>query len=367
MTLCIIDHGEHGDIVMDTAGIYYEGDILTIDLGTNSPDFGEVTEAVESATEHDLSAVNLSYGSANTERPDTMLGRDYTEAVRELWSDDTVVTVAAGNRGEEYGDSLGVSWLAASPWVFSVSALNGQSPAAYSQWSPLMTTIWADGYSMDYGVQGTSICAPLVCGLFGSLKDEHGLTNAEILTAYEQTADHFVGSGFHHWRINGVESFHQWKLDETAMAGIDGTMPIDEEVIIDGAYEVFLGRQPDEVGLSYWSRQADVEQAISSMIDIAYEANDSNNFAVPVMERVQGLYHTLLHREADMAGMTYWIDRVLEYYDEVYYLSMGEALWGHVAQEFASSAEQNGEHVFNLDEVALLAQESRANEIPFGL
>ena len=78
-------------------------------------------------------------------------------------------------------------------------------------------------------------------------------------------------------------------------------------VIIQNDYSNFFGRPADQAGLNFWVQQ--MENGMSQD-QVASELLSSEEFLMrhgsTNQEFIQGLYQTVLHRNADAAGLAYW-------------------------------------------------------------
>lgn len=86
----------------------------------------------------------------------------------------------------------------------------------------------------------------------------------------------------------------------TGVAGYDGAL-------VSNAYETFLGRSPDEAGMNYWVDQMQAGMSIE-VEDAAFLASQEyvQDHGGTNLGWLDGLYHDLLAREPDAAGMQFW-------------------------------------------------------------
>ena len=83
---------------------------------------------------------------------------------------------------------------------------------------------------------------------------------------------------------------------------------------IDAAYELVLNRNADAAGLDWYMKSGMTIGQVVTSLKASPEAQIALNrdSAVPVFEKVQAMYHLFLGRESDDKGVSYWIDEIMD-------------------------------------------------------
>ncbi|MBD1373009.1 DUF4910 domain-containing protein [Hazenella sp. IB182357] len=244
-----------------------------------------VANGITYAADNGADVINLSLGA---DQPSKVI----EDAVNYAWDKGAVVLGAAGNSGESTP-----SYPANHDKVIAVGATNAKdqkwSASNYGTWvdvsapgAEIISTTLAGGYGYD---SGTSMATPHVAGLAALLSSE-GLSNAEIRSTIENSADPISGTGTYwkHGRVNAYEALKETKAfqndqvsveriyediadlaykDDARMAGTKGEMEAANKIKerwIDLGYEVEM--QPHLL-FSHNSGSIDLKTPISKSIE----------------------------------------------------------------------------------------------------
>ncbi|MCF7927431.1 MAG: S8/S53 family peptidase [Candidatus Izimaplasma sp.] len=227
-----------------------------------------------------------------------------SKAIRRLYRKGVSLFFSAGNEG--WG--MLVSKLASHPLVFAVGALTDEGEiSTYSNRSPRLVSMFADGYYNERDVKGTSFSSPLLCGSCASVINRLGVNDLQLRTILKNVSPIFTV-----YRDSEPDGFASYqKLNESFMKIVSGSVISDETLLFD-CYEVFAGRTPDKNGFDYWNGRRingeNIEDLLVEMANGMKYAGDWMNDRCTVVPKLQSLYHLFLNREADLSGIMHYVN-----------------------------------------------------------
>jgi subtilisin family serine protease len=293
---------------------------------------------------------------------------DYDSVIKQGFLKNTAFTNSAGNWGEggvagmdrETGEITEpgfdkISITQSSPYDFTVGSMttfkwdrentiDGKATkdakfelADFSEVAPR----FVDFYT--YGDSGTSFAAPRVAGLITHiLQDNPDYDLNQIRTVLERNSDlvEFERDG-NKWiaqvldpydlenntirdgRVgNSIDMFTDGITRDDYTFTFDTTHVIDTRTKVDGLYEIILGRNPDQGGLNHYvdnieSRNWSLHDVLTAFVNSEegingwFNSEDAEQTAmVPLIERVQALYHVGMSREPTLEETV----NVIDYY-----------------------------------------------------
>jgi len=293
---------------------------------------------------------------------------DYNSVIKQGFMKNTAFTVSAGNWGEggvvgmdrETGEITEpgfdkISITQSSPYDFTVgsmatfewdreNSIDGKATkdakfelASFSEVAPR----FVDFYT--YGDSGTSFAAPRVAGLITHiLKDNpdydlnhirNVLERNSDLVEFERDGNKWISQVLDPYDLenntirddkvgNSIDMFTDGITKDDYIFTFDTNHAIDTRTRIDGLYEIILGRNPDQNGLNHYVNAVELENW--SLQDVLNTFTNSEEFKsgwfnsadaeqtamVPLIERVQALYHVGLSREPTLEETV----NVIDYY-----------------------------------------------------
>ena len=280
--------GEHGTHVagiiggmmnngFDGTGVAPMTSIMPLDVFTGDGAYSsDVIQAIYRAVDHGAAVINMSLGSYN-------YNSIYQSAVNYAHDQNVVVIAAAGNDAtsrKHYPSSYEnvVSVASTTSWDSSSYFSNyGEDIDVAAPGSSIYSTL---PYN-DFGsMSGTSMASPVVAGVAALIKaDDPALTNDQIMTRLEETADDLGTTGwdmfYGHGRVNAaaalsVKEYGQLNIDEVSdqTTVLTGEVPFDiengtiyvydlldelvgkESNVSRGKFSVQIGKQPSNRALS---------------------------------------------------------------------------------------------------------------------
>lgn len=291
--------GYHGDFVESTLKEATTVEVVGVDRTSSKvSDTDKELERVDSL--HEPEVINMSTGTSQivTDRGVTQSGyQNITDTSLELFYEGTYVVAAAGNEGA-YGVS---SSRGVSVFQLAVGATGGDGElTSYTNYHPKEVDFYADGtsapteYTTNSGavyvltLQGTSFSSPTVAGYVSELLDfDPTYSYSEIRTLLEYNSEYLVHDG-------PEGSFVYQHLD-----GIDtADHVIDTRVIVEAGFELFDGRNPEQMELDTWVDSIYNGDSTYDDLQAELEGNDINLDNVADIELAQAHFHWNYHRES---------------------------------------------------------------------
>lgn len=368
----------HGFAVQSVAKSVYGGPIALSDVDSwVSTD--SVIDGARALESRPVKVINFSLGNGKSFESHSSLFQKnaFLTETKQMFQMGITSVVAAGNTFSVFDPSPTSSILASSPFSIAVSALEGASTtavASYSNLHPGITAFVCSGTWVYQGeaLTGTSFSAPYVAGVIAQLQSqfEGALTQAEIRTILEQTSD-----PIHLTQLNSAATmpgdpgvlhddvYERINADKALSypASLVGT--VTRQMRVDAAYELIVDANPDAAALAYWTEvcqahglQAVVDGLMQSSAhadrvhQLALSTPDAPSYErVTVAEKMQAMYHLFLDREADDAGLAYWMDTVAQS-NESRVFGTGDYVnhvfgWSHIEHDFLMGARQAGEDI----------------------
>jgi len=269
-----------------------------------------------------FSVINCSIGALE---PVEDYNFDPTEFGRFCFNKGTENVWAAGNwDGQLITDTKPIwqSWIdktIASPYLMVAGALGrtAQNPnnwdvADYSMANPRFVTFMLSGYTIPVvdanspsgfnGSQGTSFAAPRLSAFISQIVGAHPEYNmSQIMTTLMNNQTPFVSIEKNNWI---EEALLGDRLKTT-------TESIDTSILVENAYEVFLGRHANPTELSMMITNLNTGNQTSIQALTWFETNSNYTQKLcPLQQQVEGLYHLFLGRD----GNDVEIDTSIQYY-----------------------------------------------------
>lgn len=340
---------------------------------TDRPTYEEISAALIGVAD----VINWSFG-----RLQWVQDYAYDSVIKDGFLKGTAFTVSAGNWGQGGVESINsageisqpgfdkIGIVQSSPYDFTVGSISTfdwdrQNPiddratkdakfelADFSEVAPR----FVDFYT--YGDGGTSFAAPRVAGLITQiLEDNPDYDLNQIRTVLERNSDlvEFEREG-NRWiaqvldpydlenntvrdgRLgNGIDMFTDGITKDDYTFTFDTTHIIDTRTKVDGLYEILFGRNPDQGGLDWYVNaiEADgwkLQDVITTFVNSEemqlgwFDSPDAESTSqVPLIERVQALYHVGWSREPTLEETVDLID---------YYHKQLDENWQQLAIEF---------------------------------
>jgi hypothetical protein len=223
--------------------------------------------------------------------------QDLTDKSLEMFYEGTVVVASAGNEGS-YGVSAS---RGVSVFQLAIGATTKEGDlTSYTNYHPKAVDFYADGksapteYTTSDGsvyiitLDGTSFSSPTVAGYVAELVDfDPTYSYSEIRTLLEYNSEYLVH--------NGPEgSFVYQYLD-----GIDTVdHVIDTRVIVEAGFELFDGRNPEQIELDTWIDSIYSGNSTYNDLQAELEGNGINLDEVAAVELAQAHFHWNYHRES---------------------------------------------------------------------
>lgn len=222
-------------------------------------------------------------------------------------------TVIIANGNESSAVPMLVDEFSANPFAISVSSINsgGNEIASYALAHPGITNFVASGDAYFTGNKGTSFSAPVVAAATILIKDKFSeISESSLRSALENCSTGVTLSN----NVLGqmVDDVYQViDINRILELTSEDISHVNRKMMIDAAYEIVLNRNSDSQGLEwYLNSDMDIGEVVRSL-QLAPE-QPMNYDRVPLMEKVQAMYHLFLEREADDAGAAYWVNQALE-------------------------------------------------------
>lgn len=354
---------QHDDDVY-TAFLNFSRDI--VNYGTIDRSFQSNIYQVQELTKHFINfadVINWSFATINLSSRDT-----YDDIIREAYLKNTAITISAGNIQKDAlyyykiapylsMDISAPEWYMipeekTSPYDFTVGAIktfdwnpefkiNDKATKLYrfelADFS-FVAPRFVDFYT--YGDGGTSFSAPRVAALIADIKTEHPKYDLnQIRTILERNSKSMIFERDNHkwiaqvldpWNLetnwnrilkpgNGVDLFSNSDPPSEYTWTFDTTHVIDRTTRIDAMHEIFSGNNSTEQNIKFWTTTIDnnkwtLSQTIDKFLEtipVKYVPHEASN--VPLIERVQALFHLGLNREPTLSETT----MVIDYYDSV--------------------------------------------------
>lgn len=245
-----------------------------------------------------------------------------------------ITSVSAGN-----DDVFAINPFSAGVYNIAVGAVNENDEVYFfSTFHWQAVAYWAFGEDPN-GNLGTSFSSPRMAAAMAYVMSDRGWSLAQALTSYEQTAKMCQ---FTDEEVPGGD-FYGLRLDPSAIKYTNQVVTNSDKFLVDGAYRLFLGRQPDEGGSNYYQDNGGVNQ----LVEDANNAGDFNHDKVPVMQRVKAAYNVILHRNPGIGGFHYYLNRIKDDPDE----SSDLFTWQEFVNTFVNLAESNGETIYHRDAI----------------
>jgi hypothetical protein len=280
----------------------------TVPLGVIGDTLRQIRDDMQAGT-IPTGPVNVSWGAGDSRNP---IRWSLTQYLRDVGSYDRthpqviyedaggIVVYASGNDDND----TGVSGSAAGMYSIAAGAFNLDTDSVYdfaNRWNGLLVDYWADGQAPS-GALGTSFAAPRVAGAVANLM-RAGLTLWEAKTALYIDSLPISTNG------NGDLAL----LNEAKAKSRTSAVSIAESERMLAAYVVGCGRRADQAGWTWWTdhaRKTGLENAAQDFLASAKNGGDWQEHKVPVARRVQAHYHLFVGREADDAGMKWWLEQL---------------------------------------------------------
>jgi len=290
-----------------------------------------------------VDVINWSFGQGVFSSTDYI----FDNAVRDAFLEGTAVTTAAGNFSSDR-----MKDTQRSPYDFTVGSIEtfewnaegltvGDRATKTAKWEFAWfndnNPTFVDFYT--YGDGGTSFAAPRVAAYIAQIRDQdRDASLSSIRTILEKNSDYkLIQNDTDSWYVQVLDPYNL--ENNTARDGeygyiyklfseqvpeseyefdFDFSNAIDTRVRTEALYEVYLNRNPDEEGLAYWMNQVDefgasysdlanfFEYVADNDLDIKPSGKYDHN--VPLIEKVQGLYHLHLGRETKDSEVVEAID-----------------------------------------------------------
>ena len=300
---------------------------------------------------------------------------DYDSVIKQGYLANTAFTTCAGNNGEGFVIGVDqetgeyskpgfdkVSTYQSSAYDFTIGSIatfdwdgdntiDGRATkdakfelADFSEVAPR----FVDFYT--YGDSGTSYAAPGVAGLITHiLADNPDYDLNQIRTVLERNSDlveferddnrwiaqvldpyDLENNTIRDGRLgSGIDLFTDGITKEDYTFTFDTTHAIDTRTQVDGLYEIILGRNPDQGGLDWYVNAIEkdnwkLQDVINTFLN-SEEAKSTNwlnspdseaTSQVPLIERVQALYHVSMSREPTLEETVNTIDYYRNELDE---------------------------------------------------
>ena len=298
---------KHGEKVEDVLKKYYDGEILIKDTFSCSLDFDQIYQILEDvlkeAQSKNIVAVNMSYGGGETDSVRFWNDKeDWYNLFKGYFENNIALCFPAGNVDKwESINYNGVSILASSPYVISVSAVDedkGIIPS-YAEYDENLVDCFVDGRALD-GSIGTSFASPKICAFYADLLED-GLTIPQIDAVYRISSE----------PVKGEDNNWYWYLaDDVFLIDLNNA----KELVFD-LYYLVCGRNPDPGGLNFWVNTIDQAKNLDEVIEaFIYEAEknkDTDGDNVTIRGKIEAVYEFFFDRFADIGGLSYWIDKAL--------------------------------------------------------
>ena len=318
----------HGFTVEQTAQALWSLPALHYDFQSPRTGIFALNKAAYALSEQGATVVNISFAGGKSSIAGQTGGFDFQGLVEKAFLRGTFTVASSGNAWSELDALPTSSSFADNPFVVSAAALDysegAPKKAWYSQFAPGISNFALDGAFEDpQGILhfGTSFSAPLLSALFCSVQDRFaGLSMAQAYSIVETTSTHIaLEQDF----ISGPCIDFAQVPDPAKALAYDPALAgkVTPRMVAESAYELMLDRQPDEAGLEWWS--AKIAENASDALGLAAQITQAERTArselssdgvsgnvyerVPVIEKVMAMYHLFLGREADDAGLAYWM------------------------------------------------------------
>ena len=318
----------HGFTVEQTAQTLWGGGALHYDFQSPRTSIFALSQAAFALSEQGATVVNISFAGGKSSIAGQTGGFDFQGLVEKAFLRGTFTVASSGNGWSGLDAMPTSSAFADNPFVVSAAALDysegAPKKAWYSQFAPGITNFALDGTFEDaHGAlhYGTSFSAPRLSALFCSVQDRFpGLSMAQAYSIVETTSSHIAleqdfisGSCIDFAQVPDPAKALAY---DPALAGA-----VTPRMVAESAYELMLDRQPDEQGLEWWS--AKIAENAGAALDLAAQITQGERISraelsgdavarnvyerVPVIEKTMAMYHLFLGREADDAGLAYWM------------------------------------------------------------
>jgi hypothetical protein len=287
-----------------------------------------------------FSVINCSIGSNNAVNDYNF---DATEMGRVCFNKGTECVWSAGNwdgqigKGPNFDDGyIWYTWIdktIASPYLLVAGAVtwagtykgagttpvvNGQysldpfEVADYSMANPRFVTFMLDGYTLPAanpasangysGSSGTSFAAPRLSAFVAQIETAHPEYNmSQIMTTLMNNETPFVSTKKNDWIEEVILGDKLTTTSET----------INTSILVENAYEVFLGRHATPTELSSMVANLNKGNQTTTQALTWFETNSNYTQQLcPLQQQVEGLYHMFMNRD----GSDKEIDACLQYY-----------------------------------------------------
>lgn len=295
----------------------------------------------EAAGEYDV--INWSFGGENRDGSNYM----YDHSARDAFKEGSAVTVAAGNSGrfdllETQRSPFDFTAGAMKTFDFNADNLVDGRATKDAEWEVAWFTNqnpqFVDFYT--YGDYGTSFAAPRLGSYISLIREDNpNASLSSIRTILEKNSDYQeIDTEEGSWFIQILDPYDlenntvrdgrtgyktQIFSDAAPESEYDFNFIFDDtintRVRTEGLYEVYLNRNPDPDGLDWWVNEIE-ENDLNfenlenwfTIVDEEESLPEDNEYTVPLIEKVQGLYHVHLGRESTDEEVLNHIDYIGE-------------------------------------------------------